>query len=103
MKNDNKNKNDDVNFDEILKDLNHNTRSKLGIGNYVQFELLNPIINKDNWLKTNQEIVDLVLEKFPSAKTTTKCIAWYKSNIKKQMLNKNDKFLEMLKDKTLYQ
>ena len=34
---------------------------------------------------TNQEILDMVLEEFKDAKTTVNCIAWYKSNMKKNM------------------
>ena len=33
--------------------------------------------------KSNQEIRDMVLQKFTEAKTSISCIAWYKSNMKK--------------------
>jgi len=34
----------------------------------------------------NQEILDKVLEKFPEAKTTISCIAWYKTDMRKKGL-----------------
>ena len=34
----------------------------------------------------NQEILDKVLEKFPQAKTTISCIAWYKTDMRKKGL-----------------
>lgn len=92
MKNDNK-ANTNVDWTKVLSTLNYNSRSKMGIGNYVQFNLLNPLTNEENWLKPNQEILDMVMEQFPNAKTTIKCIAWYKTNIKKQMNNQNQDFL----------
>ena len=34
----------------------------------------------------NQEILNKVLEKFPEAKTTIACIAWYKTDMRKKKL-----------------
>ena len=32
---------------------------------------------------SNQEVLDLILQEFPSAKTSLSCVAWYKSDMKK--------------------
>ena len=32
---------------------------------------------------SNQEVLDLILQEFPNAKTSLSCVAWYKSDMKK--------------------
>ncbi len=50
------------------------------IGQYVRECVL------ENSELKNQEILDKVLEKFPEAKTTISCIAWYKTDMRKKGL-----------------
>lgn len=52
----------------------------MSIGKYAQSLILN-----DSTL-TNNAVLALVKEKFPSAKTTYACIAWYKSDLRKKGL-----------------
>lgn len=51
---------------------------KEGIGKFV----MNMMLDKTtaNW--TNKEILDKVAEKFPEAKTTYACIAWYRTHLR---------------------
>ena len=40
----------------------------------------------DNPTSSNEELVKLVLAQYPDAKTSTSCIAWYKSDMRKKGL-----------------
>jgi hypothetical protein len=51
---------------------------KEGIGKFVMDMMLNE--KTANW--TNKEILDKVGEKFPEAKTTYACIAWYRTHLR---------------------
>jgi hypothetical protein len=48
---------------------------------------------------TNQELLDMVLAKFQQANTSLACIAWYKSNMKKNGYNKKvqERTLDVIK------
>jgi hypothetical protein len=50
----------------------------MSIGKFAQNLIL------ENPALTNQEILDLVLETYPQAKTSMACIAWYKSDLRKK-------------------
>jgi len=70
----------------------------MSIGKTVQgFILQNPNLS-------NQEILDFAKTTFPAGKTSLKCVAWYKSDLRKQGLlakrsagttNEQIEFLEM--------
>lgn len=51
----------------------------LGIGEFVRFLLLNSS-------KSNEQVLQLVHARFPAAKTTPACIAWYKTDLRKKGL-----------------
>jgi hypothetical protein len=51
---------------------------KEGIGKFVMAIMLDE--KTANW--TNKEILDKVAEKFPTAKTTYACIAWYRTHLR---------------------
>jgi len=51
---------------------------KEGIGKFVMGIMLDE--KTSNW--TNKEILDKVVEKFPTAKTTYACIAWYRTHLR---------------------
>jgi len=55
----------------------------MNIGQYARSLIL------ENKYK-NAEILKLVLQKFPDAKTTAACIAWYQSDIRKKAKATND-------------
>ena len=50
---------------------------KQSIGSFAKATIAN------NSNKSNQELLDIVLQEFPNAKTSLSCIAWYKSDMKK--------------------
>ena len=52
----------------------------MNIGNYARALILS------NTSLTNQQVLDAVKAKFGDAKTTMSCIAWYKSDMRKQGL-----------------
>ena len=49
----------------------------MSIGNFARQAIIN------NPSAKNQELLEMVKAQFPEAKTTIACIAWYKSDIKK--------------------
>jgi len=51
---------------------------KQSIGSFAKLTIVN---NRD---KSNEEILQIVKNEFPSCKTTVNCIAWYKSDMKKK-------------------
>ena len=50
----------------------------MSIGKFAQSLIL------ENPEMSNQEILETVLETYPSAKTSMACIAWYKSDLRKK-------------------
>ena len=51
--------------------------SKVTIGSFAK----NILATQSNL--SNQEVLDLILQEFPNAKTSLSCVAWYKSDMKK--------------------
>jgi len=44
-----------------------------------------------NSTKSNKEILEIILQQFPEAKTSMSCIAWYKSDLRKKGLIEGSK------------
>ena len=66
----------------------------MNIGNFCRAQILLG--------KTNTEILNLVQNQFPTAKTTPACIAWYKSDMRKKgMLEKKTPAKLMTKEELL--
>ena len=58
-------------------------RAEEKIGQYVQRVMANTTLK-------NAEILKLVGEQFPAAKTTAACIAWYRTDLKKKPVVKEE-------------
>jgi hypothetical protein len=53
--------------------------TKVGVGSFCKDMILN-----SNW--NNKEILEKVLETYPTAKTSYACIAWYRSDLRSKGL-----------------
>lgn len=66
----------------------------MNIGNFCRAQILLG--------KKNAEILELVQNQFPAAKTTAACIAWYKSDMRKKgMIEKKEATKAMTKEELL--
>ena len=56
----------------------------MSIGKTLQGKIM--MNERDGVVMSNQELLDWSMQKHPDAQTTLKCIAWYKSDLRKQGL-----------------
>ncbi len=61
----------------MLLESQYERKCNMNIGQFITYMILNSS-------KSNQEILDLVHEKFDGCKTTIACVAWYKSKLRKE-------------------